>query len=245
MLEIIRQNGFCIVPGVFKPREVDEICARLDHALEAAKGDLSVRTERQTVYAARNVNEWFPEVCELWRRSSLTNLLREVLGDTYGLVRVLFFDKPLEKPWSLPWHKDMTIAVKDNKLPSTRFRNPTTKAGIPHVEASEEILQRMLTLRLHLDDVDESNGPLSVISGSHLSGKQVVEGGRMTKILVSRGDVLAMRPLVSHSSPSPTSAAVKGRRILHFEFAADQQLPDGFQWRMFDQLETEATAEID
>jgi hypothetical protein len=232
-------DGFVLLPAVFAVDEVETIAAQLTSALAQAEGDLAIRTRGDIVYAARNVDLWFPAVKTLWRKPVLIELLRDLLGDDFGLVRVLFFDKPQEQPWSLPWHKDMTIAVQDNRLPSDHFRNPTTKAGIPHVEAPESVLEKMLTLRLHLDEVDDSNGPLLVVPASHYSGKQVVAGGTVEKILAGRGDVLAIRPLVSHSSPVPKPAAGRGRRILHFEFAASRWLPDGYRWRSFDAGMTE------
>ena len=76
--------------------------------------------------------------------------LAEVLGEECGLVRGLYFDKPPDQSWSLPWHRDQTIAVADNRLPTTYFRNPTKKEGVLHVEAPRELLQQMLTLRIHL-----------------------------------------------------------------------------------------------
>lgn len=159
--------------------------------------------------------------------------MRDQLGTQAGLVRVLYFDKPPDRSWSLPWHKDLTIAVKDNQLPAGPFSHPTTKAGVAHVEASTPILQNMLTLRLHLDDVDESNGPLSVAVGSHLSGKSAGDQGTIQKVIVSRGDLLAIRPLVAHSSQASAPGNQRHRRILHFEFAGDPQLPAGFQWHTF------------
>ena len=235
MIESIEQQGFAIITAAFAPRELDEIISKLDAALGSALNQLSVRTKNDAVYAARNVDEWFPCACDLWRKECLIEPLRFVLGEEFGLVRMLYFDKPPSKPWALPWHKDMTIAVTDNGLPSDAFQNPTTKSGVPHVQAPEGVLQRMMTLRLHLDDVDETNGPLSVIEGSHCNDKERGEDGAITKILVNRGDVLAMRPLLSHSSSLPTASA-KPRRVLHFEFAADRELTDGYEWRQFHSL---------
>src|SRR5699024_10016906 len=97
----------------------------------------------------------------------LASALTAILGPNFGLVRVLFFDKPPERTWSLPWHKDLTIAVRRNDLPSKRFTKPTVKAGIPHVEAPLEILDRMLTARVHLDPATADNGALKVAPGSH------------------------------------------------------------------------------
>ena len=97
----------------------------------------------------------------------MTLLLNDVLGPEFGLVRGLYFDKPPDATWSLPWHQDKTIAVKFNDKPSQRFRRPTKKAGVPHVEAPDDVLREMLTLRIHFDNVDAQNGALQVLPGSH------------------------------------------------------------------------------
>jgi hypothetical protein len=229
----LERDGFIILPSVFTAAESDAANRQLTDAISNATGDLSIRTRSNTIYAARNVTEWFPQASRLWQKEQLVRVLRAVLGSEFGLVRVLFFDKPPEQPWSLPWHKDMTIAVQRNDLPSDRFRNPTTKAGIKHVEAPTGLLQRMLTLRLHLDDVDEDNGPLIVIPRSHRTGKEASTDETIEKILANCGDVLAIRPLVAHSSPVPSTGTTRRRRVLHFEFAADRELDDGYAWRMF------------
>ena len=89
---------------------------------------------------------------------------------------MLYFDKPPGESWALPWHKDLAIAVRDNRLPSDHFARPTTKYGVPHVEAPAWLLERMLTARLHLDEVTDENGPLRVLPGSHRDGKESGSG---------------------------------------------------------------------
>ncbi len=229
-LEAVRRDGFSIVPGVFTPARVDQIAGGLARALASAGCDgESIRSRQGSVYAARNVLSVFPEACELWREPPLVELLRSVLGPQAGLTRALFFDKPPDRTWSLPWHKDLTIAVEDNRLASRHYCKPTTKAGVPHVEAPLELLQRMLTLRIHLDDVTEENGPLLVMPGSHHAGKAPTSGPAHS-VHVDRGDVLAMRPLVSHCSVASQPGAMQSRRILHLEFSSQRNLEDGFAW---------------
>jgi ectoine hydroxylase-related dioxygenase (phytanoyl-CoA dioxygenase family) len=90
----------------------------------------------------------------------------------------------------------------------------------------------MLTLRIHLDEVTDENGPLKVIPGTHRQpdpGKDTAP----VSIHAAIGDVLAMRPLLSHSSGASLPGTTRHRRILHLEFAADRILPDGYQWRHF------------
>jgi hypothetical protein len=52
-------------------------------------------------------------------------------------------------------------------------------------------------------------------------------------ILVERGDVLLIRPLVGHCSSRSHPNTARHRRILHLEFAADRELPDGYAWHDF------------
>jgi ectoine hydroxylase-related dioxygenase (phytanoyl-CoA dioxygenase family) len=146
-------------------------------------------------------------------------------------VRALFFDKPPERTWNLPWHKDTSIAVKDHSLNSTSFSRPTTKAGLPHVIASDEVLHQMLTLRIHLDEVTDENGPLRVIPNSHVSKDSTGIGiDRAVTIHAKVVDVLAMRPLITHASGSSLEGTRRHRRVLHLEFSSTENLPDSYQW---------------
>ncbi len=230
----IERNGFSLLPQVF---DDDTVAAMLDNIESGFLADTefsSIRSSRGTVFAARNVLDVVPEISTLWRSAHLENVLRTILGNTPGLVRALYFDKPSHRSWSLPFHKDMTIAVVDNTLPSMRFTKPTRKANVPHVEAPTSVLENMLTLRIHLDDVTNDNGPLQVIAGSHRNGK--ISGnysGSPTVVTCNAGDVLAMRPLVSHASGHSNPDFEMQRRILHLEFSGSQHLDDGYLWHQF------------
>jgi hypothetical protein len=231
----ISEEGFVIVPSVFSSVELDEFIAGLDAALhQRDETEGPIRDRTGTVYAGRNLLSLFERARTLWRRSPLLELLHEVLGPDVGLVRGLFFDKPPERTWSLPWHKDMTLAVRDHAVISPAFSKPTLKAGVPHVEGSVEVLEAMLTLRIHLDDVTIDNGPLQVLPRSHHTGKvPVAPDDSVRTILVQRGDVLAIRPLVAHRSISSSPGTTRHRRVLHLEFAGRRELPDSVAWHDF------------
>ncbi len=167
-LDDLLRDGYTMLRGVFDDQQMGSLVEQLAGAL-VNPDEQSVLRSRGRTYGARNLLQAFPPVVDLVQRPVLRDLLTSVLGGTAGIVRGLFFDKPPDRSWSLPWHKDKTIAVKRNDLPSSQFRNPTFKAGVPHVEAPESRLENMLTLRIHLDPMTEENGPLSVIPGSHLA----------------------------------------------------------------------------
>jgi hypothetical protein len=82
--------------------------------------------------------------------------------------------------------------------------------------------------------VGSASGRLRVIPGSHISSTSDGIGvDNAIAIHASVGDVLAMRPLISHASGSSVEGTRRHRRILHLEFAADALLPDGIAWHDF------------
>ena len=225
----LRQDGYVLLRDVFGAGETGSLADRLCVALET--DEASVLRSRGQTYGSRDLIRVFPEVCDIPRCPALKEFIGGVLGPRAGLVRVLYFDKPPERSWSLTWHKDLTIAVKNNDQPSSHFRCPTLKAGIPHVEAPESLLANMLTLRLHLDPMTSENGPLSVMPGSHSLVSDAV--GNAVEIHAEAGDVLAMRPLLTHSSSQSKAGTTLHRRVIHLEFAPCAELLDGYEWHTF------------
>ncbi len=230
----LSNNGFAVLAAIFSAEHVDSIIQTLEKAFQSDANGSTLRSADGAVYGARNLLQLCPPVATLWMQSPLPTILSDVLGPRFGLVRVLYFDKPPEQSWALPWHKDMAIAVKDNRLASAQFTHPTTKIGVPHVEAPEWLLEMMLTLRLHLDDMTEENGPLKVLPGSHRGD----ESGNPVSILGCQGDVLIMRPLLSHCSIRSKDGTTRHRRILHCEFSGVEELPDGYSWHDFVQIDS-------
>lgn len=237
IVERFSDEGFAVVESVFNASECLQLITDLEAAISVIADEKTVlRRANGAIYGARNLLTVFPQATKLWRKPLLTNVLVNVLGPKLGLVRGLYFDKPPESTWSLPWHQDLTIAVQDNELPSGQFRNPTKKAGVLHVEAPNEVLGQMLTLRIHLDEVTDENGPLQVLPGTHVS-RAAPATRPAVAILAKAGDVLAMRPLLSHCSGISAAETSRHRRVIHLEFAADRELPDGYQWHQFVPLE--------
>jgi ectoine hydroxylase-related dioxygenase (phytanoyl-CoA dioxygenase family) len=121
-----------------------------------------------------------------------------------------------------------------NKIELPGFAPWSMKEGVPHVQAPVELMQQMLTLRLHLDNADEANGALRVLPGSHLLGRlpadriQELRGQQAEALCIAAaGDGLLMRPLLLHASSRSTSPS--DRRVLHIEYAAFS-LPNGLNW---------------
>ena len=234
LLEQIERRGFVVLKRLFSTDQLQTILEELAPILSEAPPDSALRGAHGGLYGARNILSLWPKIVNVWQVPPLTEALATVLGLDFGLVRVLYFDKPPGASWTLPWHQDLTIAVRNNSLPTAQFRKPTTKAGVAHIEAPREVLEKMLTVRLHLDEVTSENGPLRVIPGSHRNGKSPqFDESDSERILVDRGDVLLIRPLVVHCSGRSHPGTEKHRRVLHLEFSATPTLPESFEWDHF------------
>lgn len=222
-------DGYALLPGVLTAADVAAVVADWEAVRVQFAADPAVLADAAgRVSGARDLLRLWPGVVELARRPGLLGPLLEVLGPAAGVVRGLFFDKPPGHGWGLPWHKDRNVAVVAHG-PLGRFSKPTVKAGVPHVEAPAELLERMLTARLHLDDVTAENGPLRVLPGSHLGG----ESRPPVEVLCRAGDVLLMRPLLSHASGHCDPATTRHRRVVHLECAPSPDLPDRYRWYDF------------
>lgn len=158
----------------------------------------------------------------------------DMLGDDAMPVRAILFDKSPDVNWALDWHQDRTIAVR-NKCEVAGFGNWNTKQGIVHVEPPFVLLERMITVRIHLDPVDGSNGVLEIIPGSHCLGRisensvsAIVAIGPIVTCPAEAGDCWFYRTPVLHRSSRSHSA--KRRRVLQVDYSADE-LPGGLDWR--------------
>ena len=170
-----------------------------------------------------------PLVAALLAQSAVRDLVAEAVDPGARAVRAIAFDKTERANWFMPWHQDRTIAVKAHD-DRAAVSNWTVKAGVPHCEAPVELLERMLTLRWHLDLIGPADGGLRVLPGSHKKGRLTTEEIAVltgetpaVELAVSAGTVLALRPLLVHGSRRRTTRG--HRRILHVELAAGDPPP--------------------
>ncbi len=156
------------------------------------------------------------------------------LGPAVKPVRAVLFNKTAKTNWSLAWHQDRTICVKA-KREVEGFGPWTVKQGLIHVAPPVALLTEMLTVRVHLDDVTETNAPLLISPGSHLQGMVPVEkiteaverlGTKMC--LANSGDVWLYSTLILHASAAAQDA--RSRRVLQVDYAA-ADLPGGLEWQ--------------
>lgn len=164
---------------------------------------------------------------------ALGSIAASVLGTRGRAVRAILFDKTPRSNWSLAWHQDRTICVKQ-RIDVEGFGPWTTKGGMQHVAPPFEVLARMVTLRAHLDDVPANNAPLLVAPGSHTAGRvpvgeidQVVRRCGTRACLAGAGDVWLYATPILHASDAATMPV--HRRVLQVDFASGE-LPGGLEW---------------
>lgn len=175
-----------------------------------------------------------PAVTALATSQKLLELVRRHTGGAPRPVRAIWFNKSAEANWLVAWHQDLAIAVRE-RIETPGFEAWSVKEGVPHVQPPPAVLERMLTVRIHLDDADERNGALRVIAGSHRLGRlnaEQIAGLREergeTLCVAAAGDALLMRPLLLHASGRSTND--RPRRVLHLEYAGED-LPGRLAWR--------------
>jgi ectoine hydroxylase-related dioxygenase (phytanoyl-CoA dioxygenase family) len=169
----------------------------------------------------------------LTANGSVGNLAASLLGPGARPVRALLFDKTPERNWALGWHQDRTICVRKRR-DTPGFAKWTVKQGLQHVEPPFALLKRMVTLRVHLDEVPTDNAPLLVAPGSHRFGRIAEEAveeavwrcGRLA-CTASAGDVWIYATTILHASER--SWRPKRRRVLQVDYSAEE-LPGGLQW---------------
>ncbi len=223
----VQAKGFAIVEGVLSGATVDHLLTSLEHI-----GDIGSVRKRGGIFAVRNLLDVSPEVRELAHSEAVRALVEPVLGDRFFAVRGILFDKIPDANWKVPWHQDVTIAVEE-RVEVEGFGPWSIKADVLHVQPPAEVLEHMVSVRLHLDNCGEENGALRVIAGSHRHGRipeEDIPAMRETPQVVCAvgiGGALLMRPLLLHAS-SP-SRVPGHRRVVHLDFAS-VQLSHGMRW---------------
>lgn len=222
--------------------QVDEFgYAVLDHAFEGDEVHQLLRDTEEIAAEAvaggrggvRDILRLVPQLRRVLHAPVVADVVRDLLGAPAFAVRGILFDKHTSANWKVPWHQDLAVAVRARSEVSG-YSGWSTKAGIVHVQPPAAVLERMLAVRIHLDDCGPTNGPICVLPRSHrmgrLSAAAIAElRDRIPDVpcLVPRGGLLLMRPLLAHASSAAT--AVGRRRVLHLEFAADELAP-GVEW---------------
>lgn len=105
----LESKGFSIAPDVVAPTE-------LSHYQESVEAALKNNVSRDRAPGLRNVFESVDAAREFAASTQLRHIVEPILGANYFAVRALIFDKTSDGAtganWKVPFHQDLTIAVK-------------------------------------------------------------------------------------------------------------------------------------
>lgn len=220
-------NGFATIDNIYTIEEVDKILEQINQA----SSDKETFRKSADLFAIRQFLREVPLTVDTIFNNNLKSALTQLLGNKYFVVKSIYFDKPQTSNWYVSYHQDLTISV-DKKLALKGFEFWTTKHNQFAVQPPLDILENILTVRIHLDETDENNGALKVVPQSHLKGiyrPETIDWTVESEVncTVSKGGIMLMKPLLLHSSGRTTND--RRRRVIHIEFS-NQELPIELNW---------------
>ena len=214
----IEKDGFAIIRDFIACKDVEQVLS-----------GISACAPRRSRAGIRHALGLSP-VASLARQSTLLDLARTVLGLTAFPFRATLFDKSPRSNWLVVWHQDTALPLrKRHEIPG--WGPWSVKDGVAYAHAPAEALSQVLALRIHLDDSTAVNGPLRVFPATHTLGvlsddriHELATKAAPVECVVPAGGILAMRPLLVHSSSK--SHADADRRVLHIEYAASSSIAE-------------------
>lgn len=208
-----------IAPRVLSQREVSIVGRAVDRMALRGAGTRNLLEQQWCRALAQRVKNRLANLC--------------VLPTVSVAVQCTLFDKTAARNWLVALHQDLSIPVRA-RVAHSALGAWSLKEGVPFVQPPVEVLERLVAVRVHIDDCGVENGPLKVVPGSHVAGRLGNSEALKVRVALGEeqcvaksGDALVMRPLLLHAS-SKAEAPLR-RRVLHLLFGP-RELPYGLEW---------------
>jgi len=209
----IDDEGFAVIPGILEEDRITLLAESLAVA--------NLRRSRAGVRHALG----HAGVASLAHDAQLLKIAHCILGRSAYPFRATMFEKTTDANWLVVWHQDTALPLRHRQ--ETPGWGPwSVKADVIYARAPTSVLSQVLALRVHLDDSTSRNGPLRVLPATHTLGvlsddaiHQLAQDIAPVECCVPRGGVVAMKPVVVHSSSKSQSGCA--RKVLHIEYAAN------------------------
>lgn len=210
-MEDLNKNGFSVIHNIFSRSECTGILGHLSN-WKVGRGRAGTRHLMTC-----------PAVLSLANDKRLIELASTALSEPATPYRATLFEKSPESNWLVVWHQDTALPLS-KKLGGSEWGPWSNKLGVIYAHAPSWALEKVITLRVHLDPCGPENGPLRVIPGSHKKGVltddqigTVTTAQASVECTVPAGGVLLIKPLIVHASSKSKSKTP--RRVLHIEYA--------------------------
>jgi ectoine hydroxylase-related dioxygenase (phytanoyl-CoA dioxygenase family) len=218
-VEEFDRQGFTIVKSVLSLEQIEATIAHVDSISLSTAG-----TRNLLDYA------WCSELVSVLRSHPT---IAGLLPLNNVAVQCTLFEKTIDKNWLVPLHQDLSIPVREH-CENIHLSGWSHKEGIIYVQPPIEVLEKLVAIRVHIDDCNSDNGALRVVPASHDRGRispadiptlKTDNGEQLCT--VKQGGALVMRPLLLHASSKANIP--NRRRVLHFLFGSES-LPLGLEW---------------
>ena len=162
--------------------------------LETFNSDLGSVELPQLVGGIRNAQTKYHSVRSFCSSDYVLKRAAMYLNGTPKFVRAILFNKTKSNNWLVSWHQDRTVAVS-TKFTADGWGPWSKKDEVLHVQPPIDVLNSMVTFRVHLDSTSNENGCLSVVPKSHKLG------------ILTQQEILkqsnTFKPCLLYTSPSP------------------------------------------
>ncbi|MBC3847840.1 phytanoyl-CoA dioxygenase family protein [Winogradskyella echinorum] len=229
----LKNIGYTKLDNLYSKGEINDITNYIE-AFNIANN--YIQTANQ-LFAIRQLLKVIPGLKKALSNKNLIQLLNLHFESNYFLTKAIYFDKPPNSNWFVPYHQDLSISVT-TKADIDGYSNWTTKKDVYGVQPPINILENTITIRIHLDDTTKDNGALKVVPKSHSNG--VIRKGskywNMDKqdiCEINKGGVMLMKPLLLHASDRTINN--QRRRVIHLEFNSNE-LPNPIKWYEYEKF---------
>ncbi len=103
----IESLGFTLVENVFSNTEIETIV----HIINEASSDKPAFCKATGLFAIRQFLKEIPEAIPLVVVPRIKDLIEQVFGKEFFIVKSIYFDKPEGSNWFVSYHQDLTICV--------------------------------------------------------------------------------------------------------------------------------------
>jgi len=216
----VAEHGFAIIPNVFADEEVKNRIENLNRLN-------LVRTRAGLRHGLKH-----PEIAALAQDPRLLHVASKLLNDRALPFRATVFDKSPTANWLVVWHQDTALPLRKRRnVPG--WGPWSVKEGVVYAHARLRALKDSCSAR-SFGRFNATQWPLRVLPGTHTLG--VLSDDEIHNLanciapfdcVVRRGGILAMRPLIVHSSSK--SRVDAARRVLHLEYTASEFLAEGLE----------------
>ena len=143
------RDGYLFFPGLFSRQEMGVLCAEVPGIYAQHRPEIVREKDSDAVRTSFAAHTYNPAFAKLARHPRLVGPAVQILGEDVYMHQFKINGKQAFDGDVWQWHQDYGTWQADDDMPAPRAMN----------------------VAVYLDDVNEFNGPLYYIPGSHKDGK--------------------------------------------------------------------------